>query len=704
LPLLAQPTIELTDQQVEVPISTSLAYFKDSTNSLTLTQVQQQPFQVVAQEEALNFGFSDYAYWLRLTVSNQSRQSEWFLYSQYPLLDSVFLYQPGQEPIVIGDHLPFSQRAVPNRFAVFRLLTNEQPQTIYLKVRTSSSVQLPFFITQKEHFYRSQNLSEIGYGIYYGILMVMIAYNLFLFISLRHIGYLAYCTTIVFNLIFFGAINGHLFEYWLGEHPWWANQIVPMSMSLLAFSVSSFATLFLNTAQYSRFWYRYFVAVISVSGLAFFAGLTVHYGIVIRLNAVLLAVSGFSMMFAGYTVWRRGNEAARFFILAWVSYVFGGLMLIFRNFGIFSAHNFITAHSVEIGNVMEVLLLSLALADQYNIMKKEKELAQRKLLLASQEKEELMTEQNKVLELRVTERTNDLKTLVENLNQTNEELSQTLEQSETQRQITEQKSIEVQKKNDNITSSLNYARRIQSGLLVSADRLAKVFGEQQFFVLYYPKDIVSGDFYWFSNTQGLHGQVILAVADCTGHGVPGAFMTVIGHNLLDQIVNKEKIFSPARILHELDTRLAQLFRGETADADKVQDGMDIALIKIDFSSRLITFAGAKRPLWVLAENAEWPTEYKGDKFPIGSSYFAQKVFTEQEVALQKGDTVYLFTDGYADQFGPSGKLTIRKFRALLGGMAAYPMDAHKQLLAQTFAQWKHEEPQTDDVLVVGVKF
>ncbi len=714
VPAWAQEAILLTDAKTEIPISISLAYFADSSNGLDFEQVKQQNFLIPEKKEPLNFGFSNHTYWIKFTLRNASKQTEWFLCGQYPLLDSVFLYEPTKaQPTIIGDKLLFSERKTPNRLLIFDLNIPAQTElTYYLKIRTESSNQFPFSLSQKEAFYQNQKTAEMGFGIYYGILMVMISYNLFLFFSIRHSSYLAYSITIFFNLLFFTGLNGHLIEYFFGDSPWWANHIISISMSLLALSINAFATLFLDALIYSRFWYYWFKVFIILSFIAFLAGFIIPYGTVTRINAALLAVAGFSMIIAGFVIWRRGNTAARFFLFAWFSYVFGGLLLIFRNFGLVSTHNFFTTHSVEIGNVLEVVLLSLALADKYNMLEKEKKTAQERLLQSSKEKEELVLGQNKILEQKVTERTNDLKMIVENLNQTNEELSQTLEQLEIQREITAQKHHEVQRKNDNITSSLNYARRIQSALLISEDHFENAFGKNNFFISYYPKDIVSGDFYWFAQTQALNPQtagteldLILAVADCTGHGVPGAFMTVIGNNLLDQIINKERIFSPAKILQELDTRLMQTLRQQGVEMGKVNDGMDISILKLkkNQTSAKLVWASAKRPLWIFEQGKAEITEYKGNKFPIGSSQFEEKFFTEQEIFLQKGDLIYAFTDGYADQFGEKGKMTTRKFRTLLSEINHKELAEQKQILLQKFQDWKGSQEQTDDVLVIGIR-
>jgi serine phosphatase RsbU (regulator of sigma subunit) len=297
------------------------------------------------------------------------------------------------------------------------------------------------------------------------------------------------------------------------------------------------------------------------------------------------------------------------------------------------------------------------------------------------------------------------KELIEQQNTTlqasEEELKQNLEELQaTQDQLQGNLSI-VEKQRDEIVSSINYARRIQTALLPKMERMQANF--KQLMLFYLPKDIVSGDFYWISNTAGTTHPLILAVADCTGHGVPGAFMTVIGNNLLDQIINKDKIYSPVQILNELDNRLIQTLKQQGIETDNVNDGMDIALVKLDWQHRKAVFAGAKRPLWIFENGQAEVTEYKGSKYPIGSSQFENKEFSEIEIDLHQGDLIYSFTDGYADQFGAQGKYKIGQFRQLLTEIKDKDFAEQKLILQTDLLRWKGTHKQTDDVLLIGIR-
>jgi serine phosphatase RsbU (regulator of sigma subunit) len=266
--------------------------------------------------------------------------------------------------------------------------------------------------------------------------------------------------------------------------------------------------------------------------------------------------------------------------------------------------------------------------------------------------------------------------------------------------LVEQQRNEIQTKNEDVIASIKYAKRIQTVLLPKVEKLQSYFSALLLF--YQPKDIVSGDFYWFAKNPN-DPSILLAVADCTGHGVPGAFMTVIGENLLDQIINKDKITSPAQILENLDERLSQILQHQDIANEAINDGMDISILHYDKECGLLVWAGAKRPLWIFEAGKNIPTEYKGNRFPVGSTQFKQKDFVETTIQLNSGDIIYAFTDGYADQFGTEGKFTIKKFRNLLQDIHLQDFNEQAKSLQKSLQTWKGQEEQTDDILVVGIR-
>ena len=315
---------------------------------------------------------------------------------------------------------------------------------------------------------------------------------------------------------------------------------------------------------------------------------------------------------------------------------------------------------------------------------------------------------------------------------------------EKQKKLVDVAYIEIEEKNKEITDSINYASRIQKAMLTSegyiSNALSNLGGEKQsdnFFIFYQPKDIVSGDFYWafkadyfnpsINNvdvnaplTNGTNGSFYIATADCTGHGVPGAFMSLLNINFLNENVIERNITEPNKILNKQRQEIIKALNPK--GSENSQDGMDCVLCKFDFDSLTLTYSAAYNPLWIIRNGTPVQSinssnsvielsdnlhliECKADKMPVGKYNEVDKEFTQHTIQLQKGDTVYTFTDGYADQFGgPSGKKF--KYKALgdlLLSINHLPMSEQRDILKKTINIWKGNMEQVDDILVIGIR-
>jgi serine phosphatase RsbU (regulator of sigma subunit)/tetratricopeptide (TPR) repeat protein len=262
-------------------------------------------------------------------------------------------------------------------------------------------------------------------------------------------------------------------------------------------------------------------------------------------------------------------------------------------------------------------------------------------------------------------------------------------------EVEEQKKV-VEEKNKDILDSIHYAKRIQDALLKTEEHISKHLPEH--FILFMPKDIVSGDFYWATEKQG-HWYV--AAVDCTGHGVPGAFMSMLGMSFLNDIVSVEKLLTPAEILNQLRDKIVNELR-QTGEAGGSKDGMDISLIRLHLQTNELQWAGANNAL-NLVRSGELQ-EIKADKQPIG--YHPEpKLFTNHEIQIKKGDSIYIFSDGYADQFGgPNGKkFKYKQLEDLVLANNQLPLEQQKQILKKAFVEWRGNLEQVDDVCVIGVR-
>lgn len=286
-----------------------------------------------------------------------------------------------------------------------------------------------------------------------------------------------------------------------------------------------------------------------------------------------------------------------------------------------------------------------------------------------------------------------IRKLIVDLKEINQNLEVKVE--ERTREITVQKHM-VEEKNKEILDSIAYALRLQKAILPDAAQLKQPFNDS--FVLFKPRDIVSGDFYWIFKDGD---DVLVAVVDCTGHGVPGAMVSVVGASSLNRCVREFGLRKPNEILDKLAVIVEEAF---TTDEHEVRDGMDLSLIRVNTKTLQLEYAGANNPLWIIRKDVDEVEEIKADKQPIGK-YEYRKHFTNHVIQLKADDVVYLFSDGYADQFGgPKGKkFKYKTLQQLLVNSRALTMADQEAVLRQQFRDWKGELEQVDDVCIVGIK-
>jgi serine phosphatase RsbU (regulator of sigma subunit) len=299
-------------------------------------------------------------------------------------------------------------------------------------------------------------------------------------------------------------------------------------------------------------------------------------------------------------------------------------------------------------------------------------------------------------------------------NLTKKEIIARLALAESNKELAHKNDV-IEEKNKDITDSINYAKRIQEAILPAIDLKNKLFPEA--FVLFQPRDIVSGDFYWFTEKNGKR---LIAAVDCTGHGVPGAFMSMIGNAFLNQIVNEKGITKPSDILNQLRELIIAALKQTGAEGEN-QDGMDISLLSFDTINNIVEFAGANNPVWIIKATGnkvpiaigEGPgensspilEEVKGDKQPIGIYTGPAKPFTNHAIKINAGDVLYISTDGFADQMGGSTgkKFRYKTFKDQVTSMVHLSMKEQENALRKIINEWKGGYDQTDDILVIGIR-
>lgn len=327
-----------------------------------------------------NFGFTQQIYWIKIEVENatESREKFW-LEIAYPPLDNITLFEPSDEGYrtrVTGDTLPFHSREVYHRNYIFPILISPGISTFYLRAQTESSMQIPLHLWTEQGLLRKINIEQFVFGIFYGLMLVMLVYNLFVYASVRDSSYLYYILYIASFSFFQMSLNGLAFQYVWPDFPWWGNRSVPVSMAFGAFWILQFSRTFLQFRRHIRPIHFVSLGLQGLLVVSMVLTMFVHYAVAIRVaTALVLVVSGV-ILISGIIVFVKGYKPARFFMLAWTALLLGAVLAALKALGILPGI-FVTEYGIQIGSAMEVVLLSFALADRINILKEERESVRR---------------------------------------------------------------------------------------------------------------------------------------------------------------------------------------------------------------------------------------------------------------------------------------------------------------------------------------
>ena len=306
-------------------------------------------------------------------------------------------------------------------------------------------------------------------------------------------------------------------------------------------------------------------------------------------------------------------------------------------------------------------------------------------------RERKLIKEKRILETKVKLRTREIEDQKVEIEAQRDEISE-------QKTYVEEQHDQIFLQNKEITDSIQYAKRIQQAVLPGKITLEKTLPEH--FIFFKPRDIVSGDFYWVEKKEE---QIVVCAADCTGHGVPGAFMSMLGLTFLNEIVNHEGVLKASEILNRLRSNIIRSM-SHKEEAEMAKDGMDVALIVIDRQLGMLDFSGAYNPM-ILVRKGEL-IEYKGDKMPVGMHIGEEKSFTSQRVQLVHGDMIYMYSDGFPDQFGgeKGGKYKARPFKNFLARISSEPVKKQASLLEAELKSWMGKEEQVDDILITGIRY
>jgi two-component system, sensor histidine kinase LadS len=664
-----------------------LAHRPDSAFNLLLEDVQYYNFKK-QKVDVINLAYTSIPHWFAFSYYNEDEADNFYLAIENSMLDSVDVYfVQGGELLKFhkgGDFLPYYSREFDNPDFIIKMPYRKGVVIdVFIRIRSEVNLLAPVKIYSESRLLSKINNISVGLGIYYGALAVIFFYSLFLYFRLKDRSYLYYVTFLAAYGLSLFNFDGYFFKFISPSYPYFNNLI----LYVFIYSATIFGTLFtisyLDLKKNWKFGYYLILATVSPMVVAtflvfVFPDIMMHDMIASGISAVV----SFIGIISGIVVWRKGVVTAQYYVIAYTFMLSSVIVFVLKDLGVLSSNDF-TEYVMHFGSSLEMILLSLGLADRYNRLQKDNARAQKRIIQSLEEVQRVQEKANAELEQKVIERTEE---------------------------INHQKEL-IEEKSKEIIDSINYAKRIQSAILPPK----YVFSHYlpQSFILYLPKDIVAGDFYWMeTKVVADHPMILFASADCTGHGVPGAMVSVICNNALNRSVREFALHRPGEILDKTREIIVKEFE---KSAEDMKDGMDISLCCLDLNpfiekgkeKRKLSWSGANNPLWIVSPSLGGDyllKEIKPDKMPIGK-YASQAAFTTHELEISEGDTVYLFTDGFADQFGgPKGKkFMCKQLKELILSIQSLTLPEQHRILQETFQNWRGQNEQIDDICIIGVR-
>lgn len=690
--LQAQSVIVLDNPDRLYVVGSQSDFIEDKEKKLTLADVMPGGSAVrqfaPSKQTHPNFGFTNAHYWFRFRMRADIANISWPLRFTKAQLSGIDIYQFDGDSLVqhyqLGNRFPFYQRPVLyHNLVVPLVLPKGREQTFYIAFSGRHSHQYGMEIGGQKWFFEQTQTEDVILSLIIGALLALGCYNAFLYFSIRTNTYLYYVGYIFSLTLAIVAYNGLFYQYFIPNRPDETRLAFNVFVCLAEITSILFAVNFLKVKHYFPKIYRMLNSLqLLVAGVFLFA-VYANYGpsdalyyLSLRMISWMIILFAVAMIVLGImSVWTKFRPA-RFYLMAWTLFLISTVLIAMRQAGLV-ADSFLTTYAFQIGALLEALILSLGLADLINMQRREINEAQSQTIHLLQENEKIIQNQNVMLEQRVQERT--------------EELNQTLEALNTQ-------NSQLDKVNRNLQDSVRYASYIQNAILPRPQRISELLGD--YFIFFEPRNVVSGDFYFVEQRNGV---TVVAAVDCTGHGVPGAMVSMIGYDTLNEIVNQRQITRPDLILEEMQKGISHKFnQRETRN----RDGMDMSVVAIDHAAGKLYFAGAKNPL-VYFQNGEKHI-IKGDRLSIGGDLSDRAVtFTLHTVPLTTETVFYLFSDGYQDQFGgyERRKMGVARMQQLLADIHRLPLQEQYAQVTTAFNDWceKGNEEQTDDILLMGCR-
>ena len=700
----------LTNEHLGLSNAYNVGVFEDVNNAFKsineISQLDKSKF-IRSNEKILSFDFTKSTYWLYFSLHNQTKHSRFYLETGRTVTNEVQFYELDENNTVLasyqsGDDFPYADRPIPHRKHLFpvEIEPNERKQ-FFIKLRSDGEMLFaPVKFHEPTAFYQQDFKDQFKNGFYYGLIALTVVIYFFFYYFLKDRTFLFYIFYVFSQGMLQFSLDGYGHHHFFSGGGYFTNHAVlffaGLTVIFLLVYVHNFLSLKERNQKLSRIFYWCRIVIIFITIISLIPGFTYEIAYPIINGSSLVIV-----LFAALTIIlirMQGYPVDFFFASAFIILIIGGVVFILGNLSIVGDKE-VSLGALKISSALEFVVLSISMSSKYGKLQKEKIAAQKEALQTLKEKNELMDRSNILLEQQVHERTKEI----------------------------ERQKEELEHSNQSIVSSIRYAKRIQQAILPSATQIEELLPEA--FVFYRAKDVVSGDFYFVESTQSSlnHAEeyVVFAAVDCTGHGVPGAFMSIVGNNILSLTLQEESVNTPALALDFLNKGVTKTLRQEQVYGATIRDGMDIALCAMTKDRSKLMYAGAKNPLYLIRSKEKFNPdelpmsavvkkenencvllEIKGDKFPIGDvSEGVFQPFTNHEINLKKGDQITIFSDGYADQFGgpKHKKFNYSRFKSLLVETYSTTQSVQEQRLIEAFDDWKGESDQIDDVLVISLR-
>ena len=648
---------------------------------------------------------SSKVYWIRLKIKSDLLCDRSYLLGAEATWNKMELYVPNMDGSftkkITGEIYTYDERDFSLQdILLFNLnLAKEETKTYYLKIEDSEKFDLDpnsIAIPSQRFMQRRDIVDRFLHSIFFGIILIMAFYNLVLFFFIRDISYVYFVLYILSVGIIFFIAAGYAFELLWPNNP----QFNDYPEIVITFGIFGFFVLFaksyLKTKLYLPKWNKAIIVLLYIILITVVLSL-ISKILSIEYNVFVEYIVGFILLFIliipiapSIVLSHRKYRHAQYFLAANIALVISIILASLLQF-----------NGILLGVVMQIFIFSIGLGESIRLSEKEKKIAQERVIKQLKENELLKDKVNRELEQKVKERTSEIEQQKEEITAQKDEVEAQRDEIEAQRNFALEQKDQIENQNKSITDSIVYAKRIQSAILPPEAHIHELLHEN--FIFYKPRDIVSGDFYWIKQ---VNQYIVLVAADCTGHGVPGAFMSMLGISYLNEIVQRREITQANQVLNELRKQIKHSLR-QHGQRDESKDGMDMAICVINTKDNMMQYAGAFNPLYLIRDVNGEPElkEIKADRMPVGFYHGKDKPFTNHEIQLEMSDTFYIFSDGFIDQTGgeDNKKYMSKNFKNLLLEIHEQPMYEQKEILDKKIKDWMDSNPQMDDILVVGVR-